>query len=102
MCGMADAYAPSEIGGDHFRTSAVFPDPVRASQQTEGSRKCRGRVRPSSTSSTSSALSVSNTPIPSRSSPSENVDQAVGWRLRLACVYTDTISWAHSDPAACR
>ncbi len=86
---MADAYAPSEIGGDHFRTSAVFLTQAHP-KQTEGSDVRVG--------TSMDQLYVQrfgqDTPIPSLQLSIENVDQAGGCAYGYACVYTDTISWA--------
>ncbi len=86
---MADAYAPSEIGGDHFRTSAVFLTQAHP-KQTEGSDVRVG--------TSFDQLYVErfgqDTPIPSLQLSIENVDQAGGCAYGYACVYTDTISWA--------
>ncbi|MCY4400130.1 MAG: DUF1552 domain-containing protein [Gemmatimonadetes bacterium] len=86
---MADAYAPSEIGGDHFRTSAVFLTQAHP-KQTEGSDVQVG--------TSFDQLYVQrfgqDTPIPSLQLSIENVDQAGGCAYGYACVYTDTISWS--------
>ena len=86
---MADAYAPKEIGGDHFRTSAVFLTQAHP-KQTEGSDVFVG--------TSMDQLYVqrfgTDTPIPSMQLCIENVDQAGGCAYGYACVYTDTISWA--------
>ena len=86
---MADAYAPKEIGGDHFRTSAVFLTQSHP-KQTEGSDVFVG--------TSMDQLYVqrfgTDTPIPSMQLCIENVDQAGGCAYGYACVYTDTISWA--------
>ncbi|MDE2796831.1 MAG: DUF1552 domain-containing protein [Gemmatimonadota bacterium] len=86
---MADAYAPAEIGGDHFRTSAVFLTQAHP-KQTEGSDVRVG--------TSFDQLYVhrfgQDTPIPSMQLSIENVDQAGGCAYGYACVYTDTISWA--------
>ena len=86
---MADAYAPSEIGGDHFRTSAVFLTQAHP-KQTEGSDVRVG--------TSMDQLYVQrfgqDTPIPSLQLSIENVDQAGGCAYGYACVYTDTISWS--------
>ena len=91
---MADAYAPAEIGGDHFRTSAVFLTQAHP-KQTEGSDVRVG--------TSFDQLYVQrfgqDTPIPSLQLSIENVDQAGGCAYGYACVYTDTISWASpSEP----
>ncbi len=86
---MAEAYQPAEIGGDHFRSSAVFLTQAHP-KQTEGSDV---RVGPSM-----DQLYVQrfgrDTPIPSMQLSIEPVDQAGGCAYGYACVYTDTISWA--------
>ena len=86
---MADAYAPSEIGGDHFRTSAVFLTQARP-KQTEGSDVFVG----TSMDQMYVQRFGQDTPIPSLQLSIENVDQAGGCAYGYACVYTDTISWA--------
>ena len=86
---MADAYAPSEIGGDHFRTSAVFLTQAHP-RQTEGSDVQVG----TSLDQLYVQRFGQDTPIPSLQLSIENVDQAGGCAYGYACVYTDTISWA--------
>ena len=86
---MADAYAPSEIGGDHFRTSAVFLTQSHP-KQTEGSDVRVG----TSLDQLYVQRFGQDTPIPSLQLSIENVDQAGGCAYGYACVYTDTISWA--------
>ncbi len=86
---MADATRPQEIGGDHFRTSAVFLTQSHP-KQTEGSDVFVG--------TSMDQLFVErfghDTPIPSLQLSIENVDQAGGCAYGYACVYTDTISWS--------
>ncbi len=86
---MADAFAPNEIGGDHFRTTAVFLTQAHP-KQTEGSDLYVG--------TSFDQLYVQrfgqDTPIPSMQLSIENVDQAGGCAYGYACAYTDTISWA--------
>ena len=86
---MADAYAPSEIGGDHFRTSAVFLTQSHP-KQTEGSDVHVG----TSLDQLYVQRFGQETPIPSLQLSIENVDQAGGCAYGYACVYTDTISWS--------
>jgi hypothetical protein len=89
---MAEAFAPAEVGGDHFRSSAVLYTHVRP-KLTEGSDV---RVGPSM-----DQLFVrqygQETPIPSLQLSIEPVDQSGGCAYGYACVYTDTISWAAPD-----
>ena len=86
---MADAFAPEEIGGDHFRTSAVFLTQAHP-KQTEGSDL---HVGTSMDQIFVQRLGL-NTPIPSVQLSIENVDQAGGCAYGYACAYTDTVSWA--------
>ena len=85
---MADAFSAPEIGGDHFRTSAVFLTQSHP-KQTEGSDVHVG--------TSMDQLYVQrlgqDTPIPSVQLSIENVDQAGGCAYGYACAYTDTISW---------
>ncbi|MCZ6918221.1 MAG: DUF1552 domain-containing protein [Gemmatimonadetes bacterium] len=86
---MAEAYRPAEIGGDHFRSSAVFLTQAHP-KQTEGSDV---RVGPSMDQLYVQRFGQ-DTPIPSMQLSIEPVDQAGGCAYGYACVYTDTISWA--------
>lgn len=91
---MAEAYQPKEIGGDHFRSSAVFLTQAHP-KQTEGSDVFVG---PSLDQLYVQRVGE-DTPIPSMQLCIENVDQAGGCAYGYACVYTDTISWAsETDP----
>ena len=86
---MADAFAPEEIGGDHFRTSAVFLTQAHP-KQTEGSDVHVG----TSMDQIYVQRFAQDTPIPSVELSIENVDQAGGCAYGYACAYTDTSSWA--------
>ena len=86
---MAEAFEAPEIGGDHFRSSAVFLTQQHP-KQTESSDVYVG---------TSLDQIYANrfgqaTPIPSLQLCIENVDQAGGCAYGYSCVYTDSISWA--------
>ena len=89
---MAEAFIPEEIGGDHFRSSAVFLTQARP-KLTEGSDVRVG--------TSMDQLYVQrfgqDTPIPSMQLSIEPVDQSGGCAYGYACVYTDTISWAVPD-----
>jgi hypothetical protein len=85
----AEAFAPNEIGGDHFRSSAVFLTQAHP-KQTEGSDV---HVGPSIDQLYAQKYGQ-DTAIPSMQLCIENVDQAGGCAYGYACVYTDTISWA--------
>ncbi len=85
----AEAKAPKEIGGDHFRSSATFLTQAHP-KQTEGSDIYVG----TSLDQMFAARYGQDTPIPSMQLCIENVDQSGGCAYGYACVYTDTISWA--------
>jgi hypothetical protein len=86
---MAEAYQPEEIGGDHFRSSAVFLTQSHPTQ-TESSDICVG----TSFDQLYAQRYGQSTPIPSMQLCIENVDRAGGCAYGYSCVYTDMISWA--------
>jgi hypothetical protein len=86
---MAEPVNPMEIGGDHFRSSAVFLTQSHP-KQTEGSDVRVG----TSLDQMYAQRFGQETPIPSMQLCIENVDQAGGCAYGYACVYTDSISWA--------
>src|SRR5688500_7327951 len=91
---MAEAYEPNEIGGDHFRSSAVFLTQSHP-HQTEGSDVYVG----ASLDQVYAQRFGQDNPIPSMQLCIENIDQAGGCAYGYTCVYTDTISWAGpTDP----
>ena len=85
----AEAFTPPEIGGDHFRSSAVFLTQAHP-KQTQGSDVYVG----TSLDQMYAQKYGQDTPIPSMQLCIENVDQAGGCAYGYACVYTDTVSWA--------
>jgi hypothetical protein len=85
----AEAVSPHEIGGDHFRSSAVYLTHSHP-KQTEGSDIHVG----TSLDQIYAQQYGQDTPIPSLQLCIENVDQAGGCAYGYACVYTDSISWA--------
>ncbi|MGH7555751.1 MAG: DUF1552 domain-containing protein, partial [Longimicrobiales bacterium] len=85
----AEAETAKEIGGDHFRSSAVFLTQSHP-RQTEGSDVLVG----TSLDQMYAQRFGQDTPIPSMQLCIENVDQAGGCAYGYACVYTDSISWA--------
>src|SRR5688572_7998306 len=89
---MAEAYHPPEIGGDHFRSSAVFLTQAHPTQ-TESSDIFVG----TSLDQIFAQRFGQTTPIPSMQLCIENVDQAGGCAYGYSCVYTDAISWASPD-----
>ena len=86
--GMAEAFSPPEIGGDHFRTSSVFLTQSHP-KQTQGSDVLAG----TSLDQLFAQRFGQDTPIPSMQLCIENVDQAGGCAYGYTCVYTDSISW---------
>jgi hypothetical protein len=85
----AEAFEPPEIGGDHFRSSAVFLTQMHP-KQTQGSDVHAG----TSFDQYYAQRFGQDTPIPSLQLAIENVDQAGGCAYGYSCVYTDTVSWA--------
>src|SRR3954467_3785265 len=91
---MAEAFTAPEIGGDHFRSSAVFLTQSHP-KQTQGSDLYVG----TSLDQILARKLGKETAIPSMQLCIENLDQAGGCYYNYACAYTDTISWASpSDP----
>ena len=86
---MAEAFAPQEIGADHFRSSACFLTHAHP-RQTEGSAVYCG----TSMDQIYAQRFGQDSPIPSMQLCIENVDQAGGCGYNYSCVYTDTVSWA--------
>lgn len=90
----AEAFELPEIGGDHFRSSAVFLTQAHP-KKTQGSDV---HVGPSLDQLYAQKFGQ-DTPIPSMQLCIENVDQSGGCAYGYACVYTDTISWkSASEP----
>ena len=85
----AEAVTPMEIGGDHFRSSAVFLTQAHP-KQTESS-DVRAGV---SLDQVYAKRFGQDSPIPSMQLCIENIDQAGGCAYGYSCVYTDMISWA--------
>jgi len=86
---MAEPFAAPEIGGDHFRSSAVFLTQSHP-KQTQGSDLFVG----TSFDQIVARRIGQDTAIPSMQLCIENLDQAGGCYYNYACAYTDTISWA--------
>jgi hypothetical protein len=86
---MAEAFTPPEIGGDHFRSSAVFLTQSHP-KQTQGSDIFCG----TSLDQIYAQRYGQDTPLPSMQFCIENLDQAGGCTYNYSCVYTDSISWA--------
>src|SRR5580765_6064136 len=88
----AEAFSLPEIGGDHFRASAVFLTQSHP-KQTQGSDVHAG----TSLDQLYAQKFGQDTPIPSMQLSIENVDQAGGCSYGYSCTYTDSISWAAPD-----
>jgi hypothetical protein len=86
---MAEAFAAPEIGGDHFRSSAVFLTQSHP-KQTQGSDIWAG----TSLDQMYAKKYGQTTPMPSMQFCIENLDQAGGCTYNYSCAYTDSISWA--------
>jgi hypothetical protein len=89
---MAEAFDAPEIGGDHFRSSAVFLTQAHP-KQTNGSDLYVGTSMDQMIARRISA----DTALPSMQLCIENLDQAGGCYYNYACAYTDTISWGSPD-----
>jgi hypothetical protein len=90
----AEAFLPPEIGGDHFRSAAVFLTQSHP-HQTQGSDLTAG----TSLDQLFAQKYGQETPMPSMQLCVENVDQAGGCFYGYSCAYTDSISWASpSEP----
>jgi len=85
----AEAFELPEIGGDHFRSSAVFLTQSHP-RQTQGSDVRAG----TSLDQYYAQKYGQDTPIPSMQLCIEPVDQAGGCSYGYSCVYTDSISWS--------
>jgi hypothetical protein len=88
----AEAFEAPEIGGDHFRSSAVYLTQAHP-KQTQGSDVYVG----TSLDQYYAQKFGQEAAIPSMQLCIENVDQAGGCAYGYACVYTDTISWASAE-----
>src|SRR5262245_6511756 len=90
----AEAFLLPEIGGDHFRSSAVFLTQSHP-KQTQGSDLWAG----TSLDQMYAKRYGQGTPMPSMQFCVENLDQAGGCTYNYSCAYTDSISWASpSEP----
>jgi len=86
---MADAWDPAEIGGDHFRSSAVFLTQSHP-RQTQGSDIYAGK----SLDQIFADRFGRETPFPSLQLCIETSDLAGGCHYNYACAYRDSISWS--------
>jgi Protein of unknown function (DUF1552) len=84
----AEAWEPHELGGDHFRSSAVFLT------QSHPKHTQSSDVRAGTSFDQLYAKKYGqDTPLPSIQLSIESVDQAGGCMYGYSCVYTDTLSW---------
>ena len=91
---MAEAFEAPEIGGDHFRSSAVFLTQSHP-KQTQGSDVYVG----TSLDQIIARRISEDTEIPSMQLCIETQDRGGGCDYNYACAYTDTLSWASpTDP----
>ncbi len=86
---MAEAFSLPEIGGDHFRSTAVFLTQAKP-KQTQGSDIYCG----TSLDQLYAQKFGQATPMPSMQFCIEALDQAGGCTYNYSCVYTDSVSWA--------
>ncbi len=85
----AEAFTAPEIGGDHFRSSAVFLTQSHP-KQTQGSDIHCG----TSMDQIYAQRFGQGTPLPSMQFCIENLDQAGGCTYNYSCAYTDSLSWS--------
>ena len=88
-CRNAEAFALPEIGGDHFRSTAVFLTQAKP-KQTQGCDIWAG----TSLDQIYAKKFGQATPLPSMQFCIENLDQAGGCTYNYSCAYTDSLSWA--------
>ncbi len=89
---MAEAFSPEEIGGDHFRSSAVFLTQSHP-KQTQGSDLHVGV----SLDQVYAQRFGQETVLPSLQLCIEPTDKGGGCDYNYSCSYTDSISWASPD-----
>ena len=87
-CRNAEAFTAPEIGGDHFRSAAVFLTQSHP-HQTQGSDVYAG----TSLDQIYAKAAGQETPIPSMQLCIESIDQSGGCFYGYSCAYTDSISW---------
>jgi hypothetical protein len=85
----ANPFTATEIGGDHFRSSAVFLTQAHPKQTAGGDVQAGVSI-----DQLYAQRFGQDTAIPSMQLCIENVDQAGGCGNGYSCAYTDAISWA--------
>ena len=88
----ANPFTATEIGGDHFRSSAVFLTQAHPKQTQGGDVQCGVSL-----DQLYARRFGQDTAIPSMQLCIENVDAAGGCGNGYSCVYTDSISWAAAN-----
>ena len=86
---MAEAFSSEEIGGDHFRSTAVFLSQAHP-KQTQGSDVYCGTT----IDQLFAQRFGTDTALPSLQLCIERLDQAGGCWYNYHCAYTDSMSWA--------
>ena len=92
----AEAFTAPEIGGDHFRSSAVFLTQMHP-KQTQGSDVLRRHLARSASTRSGSARTRR---FRRCSCASRTSIRPAAARYGYSCAYTDSISWAAPDRAA--
>ena len=91
---MAEAYEPNQVGGDHYRTAAVFLTHAHP-RRTQGSDVYVG----TSMDQLFAQRFGQETSLPSMQLCIESISQKGGCAYGYTCVYTDSISWTSpSEP----
>jgi hypothetical protein len=85
----ADPWEAREIGGDHFRSSAVFLTQAHPRRTAGADVECG-----TSLDQLYAQRVGQDTPLPSMQLCIEPIDDAGGCGYGYSCVYTDSISWA--------
>jgi len=85
----AEAFAPTEVGADHFRSSAVFLTAAHP-KQTGGADFCGGI----SIDQLYAQRSAQGTPLPSIQLGIEYLEPTNSCGFSYNCIYMDAISWA--------
>ncbi len=88
-CRMADPAAPSEVGADHFRSSAVFLTQAHPKQTQASDIHCG-----TSLDQLHAHKFGQETMLPSLQLCIEPTDKGGGCGYNYSCAYTDSISWA--------
>jgi len=88
-CNAADPLGATEVGADHFRSSAVFLAACHP-KQTEGSDILNGTT----IDQMYAAKFGQDTPLPSIQLCIENLDSSGTCGYNYSCAYMDTISWS--------